>query len=123
MTDITPEEATRDAVHKTKNAQAAIELAREVQIEKAVKETALQTKEALLEGLREVFGESDSDNPQQMKVLVKRIPILCTNVTEMHSALKETREDVSDMKDHIKWAVRIIVGAFLLAVLNLIIGS
>lgn len=111
MEPLSPEAA--EAIHKAKNAAQAVEFAREVQLQKAVEETAQKTKEALLEGLREVFGESDSENPQQMKVLVRRIPILCTNVEQMH-------EDLKEMKDNQKWATRIVIGGVIAGVLAML---
>lgn len=109
----TSEEASAEAVHTAKNAQQAIEFAREAQLRQAVEETARRTKESLLEGLKEVFGEGDNKDPEQMKILVRRIPVLCTNVNQMH-------DDISDIKDNIKWAVRIVLGAVILAVLKVI---
>lgn len=118
--DLSPEAA--QAIHKTKSAQQAIELARAIEIERAVEQTALKTKEALLEGLKEVFGESDSENPQQMKVLVRRIPILCTNVAEMHSDLGEIKTSISGLpyiQSDLKW-LKIILGAIGVAILGAI---
>ena len=89
MTDLTPESA--EAIHKAKNAQQAIELAREEQIARTVAETAARTKDALLEGLREVFGDSDSKSPEEMKVLVHRIPILCTNFAQVQKDIGEIK--------------------------------
>src|SRR3954451_24947996 len=102
--DPTAEEASAVAVHKARSAQQAIEIARELQMQRAVEETAQKTKEALLEGLKEVFGGSDSEDPQQMRILVRRIPIICTSIEQMH-------DDISDIKDNLKWAIKIILGA------------
>jgi len=52
----------------------------------------LDTKQQLLEALKEVFGEGD--NPAQMKILVRRIPIICTNIEEMHEGIKDIKEHV-----------------------------
>lgn len=94
--DITPEEASREAVHKAKSAQQAIEFAREAQMAQMVTETAQKTKDALLEGLKQVFGDtSDSDSPNQMKILVRRIPILCTH-------FEKVQQDIGDIKLMVK---------------------
>lgn len=114
--DITAQEASAEAIHKTKNAAQAIETARELQLARAVEETAQKTKASLLEGLKEVFGESDSKDPDQMRILVRRIPILCTNIEQMH-------QDISSIQSNITWALRLIIGAILLAVLKLILLS
>lgn len=76
--------------------------------------TAQQTKEVLLSGLKEIFGDSDTKDPDQMRVLVRRIPILCTNIEAMHS-------DIADIKSSISWAIKIVLGAVILAVLKLIL--
>ena len=109
---ITTEEASAEAVHKTKNAQAAIELARELQINEAVERTAKSTKDALLAGLKEVFGESD--DPKEMRVLVRRIPILCTSIEAMHKSIEKIEKNLSR-------AVWIILTAVLLAFMKLIL--
>lgn len=108
------EEASALAVHKAKSAQQAVEFAREMQLREIAAETVKQTKDALLEGLKEVFGDyGDTKDPQQMKVLVQRIPILCTTIIQMH-------QDIADMKDNQKWAVRIVVGLFVAAVAKVV---
>src|SRR3954452_12729229 len=112
--DPTAEEAAAVAVHKARSLQQAVEVARELQMQRAVEETAHKTKEALLEGLKEVFGGSDSEDPQQMRILVRRIPIICTSIEQMHS-------DISDIKDNLKWGVRLVLGAVVVAIITLVI--
>ena len=56
-----------------------------------------QTKKIVIEALREVFNESD--NPPQMRVLIRRIPILCTNIEAMHKKLNNID---SNLEIHIK---------------------
>lgn len=107
------ENAADFAAHKAKSAQMAVEMSREIHMEEAIRKTALETKAALLEGLKEVFGDGDEKDPEQMRILVRRIPILCTNVEAMHS-------DISELKDTNKWTARIVIGAVILAVLKLI---
>lgn len=117
MTDseITSAEASAEAVHKAKNAAQAIEVARELQLAKAVEVTAQRTKQDMLEALKEVFGESDAKDPERMHVLVRRIPILCSSVLEMHS-------DIAEIKDNQKWATRAAVGA-LITILVGVVGA
>lgn len=69
---------------------------------------------ALTAALKNVFGNSDtSRDPEQMVILVRRIPILCTNVENMHVMIGE-------IKDNITWGTRIVIGAVILAVLALV---
>lgn len=104
--------ASEVAAHKAKSAQLAVELAREAQQRELVEQTAAKTKEALLDGLKEVFGEGDKD-PNQMTVLIRRVPILCTNIEAMHKAIDKINENQT-------WVVRIVVGAVIAGVLKLV---
>ncbi len=110
----TAHEASAEAAHKAKSAQAAVELARELQQAEMIEKTAQKTKEALLEGLREVFTNDATKSPSQMSVLIQRVPIICTSIMQMH-------DDIKDLKDSQRWAVRIVVGAVLAAVLKLVL--
>lgn len=119
--NLTPEEASAHAVHKAKSAAAAVELSREVQMQEAIQKTAEQTKQTVVEALKEVFGDGDENNPTQMKVLVRRIPILCTNIEAMHKEIANTREDVVEIKDNLKWGTRLVLGAVLLSLLGTVL--
>lgn len=116
MTDKNAQSASSEAVHKIKNAQQAIEIAREAQLAEAVAQTAKQTREAVFSSLKEIFGEGDAKDPEQMKILVRRIPILCTNIETMHT-------DIASIKSNITWGVRLVLGGVLLAVLKVIFIS
>lgn len=108
------QDTSAEAVHAAKNAAQAVEAAREAQLQQAIEDTAARTKAALLEGLREVFGESDNArDPDQMVVLVRRIPILCTNVEQMHA-------DIAKIQENIGWATKVVIGAVILGLLKLI---
>lgn len=111
--ELNPEQLSAEAVQKTKNAQQAIELAREAQIARAVEETARRTKADVLEVIQQVFGQESKKDPGEMKILVQRIPILCTQIVQMHN-------DIAEMKDSQKWATRIVVGLFIAAVAKMI---
>ncbi len=50
---------------------------------------------AMGEVLGGIFG-GGSENPQQMTVLVRRIPLLCTNVEHMHASIDEMKEIIKD---------------------------
>lgn len=106
--------ASAEAAHKAKTAAQAVEHAREVQLAQVVEETAQRTKEALLEGLKEVFGEGDGQDTDQMKVLVRRIPILCTNIEVMHT-------DIAAIKSNLNWVVRLVLGSVIAAILKIVL--
>lgn len=114
MIDTPAQTASEQAVHKIKNAQQAIELAREAQLAEAVTQTAHQTREAVFSSLKEIFGEGDPKNPGQMKILVNRIPFICDDVRRIHS-------DIASIKNNITWGVRIVLTAVLLAVLKVVL--
>lgn len=117
------QDASKEAVHAVAGAAEAVEAARAAQLAEiseenkrvakaAALETAELTKTALVESLKEVFGEGDR-NDGQMVVLVRRIPILCTNVEQMHKAIES-------IQGNITWGVRIVIAAVFLALLKLI---
>ena len=122
--EMSAEEASAVAVHKARSAAQAVEVSREVALQKVVEETAIRTRESVLSALQEVFGESDSENPQQMKVLVRRIPILCTNVEKMHADIGDlkniaatNRENIAGINDNLKWVVRLALGAMITGII------
>jgi len=105
MSDIELSPEASEAVHKARNAAQALELSREAQL--------IEIKKGLFEGLRQVFGEGD--NPAQMTVLVRRIPILCTNIDAMHKSIEKIETNMT-------WGVRIVLGAVLLGVLKVVLN-
>lgn len=110
------EEASAIAVHKAASLQQATETARELQLQDIIEESARRTEASILKGLKEVFGDSDSEDPQKMKVLVRRIPILCTSVMKMH-------DDLSEIKGNIKWAMRLFISGIGTIIIALIISA
>lgn len=107
-------EVSHEAVHKAREAAQAIEVAREAQLADVVEKTAMRTKAALLEGLKEVFANDNDKTPSEMSVLIQRVPILCTNVIQMH-------DDIANIKSNLTWIVRLVVGAVVVALLKLIL--
>ena len=73
-------------------------------------------KKSLKEVIESVFSESDTKDPEYMKVLVRRIPILCTNIEAMH-------KNIDNINDNIKWITRLIIGTVILALLGLVIAN
>ncbi len=79
MTDITPEEASKEAVHAVKNAQQAVELARSIQLEEHL------SVEKMAEAFRRVL--SDGVDGKQRVILLKRIPIICNDILQIKADL------------------------------------
>ena len=100
------EEASAEAVHKAKNAAQAIELARQAQQAELVEQTAQKTKEALMEGLKEVFKD-ESGEDSNVIVRWKRIPFLCKSVEEMHQSLEKQAINTT-------WLIRGMLGLYAL---------
>jgi len=112
---LTPSEASNDA----KDAKMADELSREVHLAEAISKSAAETKIALIESLREVFGEGDEKrDPDQMKILIRRIPLICNDIKAINVGLADIKTDVTSINDNLKWAVRLILGAVILALLS-----
>ncbi len=103
------------AAHKAKSAALAVEMSREIHLEEAIQKTAAQTKQALLDGLKEVFGYGDErQGSEQMSILVRRIPLICQDVKQIHV-------DISDIKGNIKWGVRLVIGSLVTALVAALI--
>src|SRR4051812_44881346 len=100
--DPTAAEAAAVAVHKASSLQQAVEVARELQMQQVVEASGQRAKEGVIEGFREVFGNSDSENPQQMRVIVRKIPILCVNVEKTQRDISDIKDDMKELKDTIK---------------------
>lgn len=106
--------ASKDAVHKQKNAAQAVEVAREAQMLELAQKTAEQTEAALLRSLQSIFGMNGGDrSKQEMNVLVQRVPILCINIAAMF-------KEIAEIKDNQKWAVRAVIGASITIVVTVI---
>lgn len=109
-------ETVHDAVHAVRDAQQAVEMARQAQLHEAVEKTAARTKESLLEGLKEVFGDSEAKDPAQMKVLVHRIPILCTRIDAMDKNIEELRDGQT-------FAIRAILGGIVSIIVAVVVAA
>lgn len=100
-TNITPDdlsEEAKEAIHQTRNAQQAVELAREVQNKQLVEDTALRTRDSVLEGLKEIFSD-DAKDPGKMTVLTQRVPLLCQNVEQTHKEIGEINTKLDKLSD------------------------
>jgi|GEM_PF-3627806 len=75
-----------------------------------------------IEALREVFGEGDEKrDPEQMKILIRRIPLICNDVKAINVGMDDIKGDIASINDNLKWAVRLIIGAVILGLLKLIL--
>lgn len=86
---IRAERLAMDVVEKAKVAAEAVENSRLAQAEL---HNANYT-EMIATALREVFTVNGDKDPE-MKVILKRVPILCINVESMHETLKEIKENM-----------------------------
>jgi hypothetical protein len=91
------------AAHAAKNAQQAVEIAREAQIAEMVAKTAEETKRAVFEGLQQIFRPADKNDPGQMTIIHQKIPVICADVATIKS-------DIAELKDDSKWNKRAIIG-------------
>jgi Fe-S cluster assembly ATPase SufC len=115
------EDASKEAVHTAKNAAQAVEVARQTQMIEVAKAAAAETKIMLMESLREVFGEGDQKNPEQMQILVQRIPLICQDVNQIHVDIREVKDSVEKINNNTVWGVRLILGTVILAILKVIL--
>ena len=116
--NMTPgEQASAVAAQKTKNAQAAIETSREVHQAEMIG----QTKDIVIEALREVFGEGDKGASGEMNILVRRIPFICDDIKQIHKDNSLTTAAIEKINNNISKGVWIILTAVILAVLKLVL--
>lgn len=114
-TEKTPaQEASATAVTAAKVAAKAVEVSREAQLAEAVEKTAVQTKQALLEGLKEIFGGPNQEDPEHMQIIYSKIPVLCVRVDAID-------KNIEEIKDGIKWVIRMVIGAVIVALISLVI--
>lgn len=111
--DFLPEES-KEAIHAAKNAAQAVEIARQEQIEAAVRANDERMAGLFQSALREVFGPTTPHDTEQMHVLLPKIPLLCLTVENMKLTLEE-------IKSNQTWAVRLILGAVIMAALGTIL--
>ena len=57
------------------------------------------------------LGETDG---QTQPILIKRIPFICRDILDM-------KEDISNINGNIKWGVRLVVGAVILALIYVVL--
>ncbi|MBR1146674.1 hypothetical protein [Bradyrhizobium sp. AUGA SZCCT0431] len=72
-------------------------------------EQAKNITDAVVKEVKAIFAHDGDSN-----ILVKRIPLICNDILSM-------KADISQINDNIKWGVRIIIGAVLVAVLALVL--
>lgn len=92
--DITADEASDEAAHKAKSAAFAVEVSRELH----QKELVAQTKDAMIDALREIFGDGDKAASGEMNILIRRIPFICDDIVQMHKGIDRISSDLAWMK-------------------------
>lgn len=104
------EEAAANAVHKTKNAQAAIELARQVQLDEVFSKIDERIERAVQRG----FSAGIDD---KRFIDVSRIPLICQSIVGIDKKLDElvTKQEF--------WPVKTIVYAIVGLMLSAVIGA
>lgn len=96
-------EASADAVHQAKNAQQAVEVAREAQMVSAV---AVAVKQA--------FNIDDEEGRQKRFVDVSRVPLICQAIVGIDQRLKAIEANLT-------WGIRLVVGAVILALIYVVL--
>ncbi len=80
MTDISPEEAAREAAHAARDAEYARNIAREALMEQHL------SVDKMADAFRKVL--SDGIDGKQRVILLKRIPIICNDILQMKGDLQ-----------------------------------
>lgn len=105
--------SSKEAIHAAKNAAQAVELAREEQLVSAMRFNDERTVKLFVDAIHSVFGPVNADQ-DQMRILIPKIPLLCLTVQNQGKMMTE-------IKDDLKWATRLILGAVILAALGVIL--
>ncbi len=96
------DDASAEAVHKAKQAQQAVEIAREAQMASAI-----------ANAVKEVFS-LDDENGRKRFVDISRVPLICQAILGIDQRLKT-------MEGNLTWGVRLVVGAVILALIYVVI--
>ena len=96
------DEASAEAIHKAKNAQQAVEFAREAQLASAI-----------AQAVKEIFSLDDGQGRKRF-VDISRVPLICQAILGIDERLKT-------MEGNLTWGVRIVIGAFIVALTALVL--
>lgn len=113
------ENAAEFAAHKAKSAQMAAEISREVHQQELVG----QTKDAVREVFHEVFGKLENTSEADSNMLVKRIPFICIDIKQIQQDNTASAKDIAEIKDNIKWGVRLALGALVTGLVAILFTS
>lgn len=56
----------------------------------------------ITKAIEDIFGSSDSKNPEQMRILVRRIPVLCVQIEKMSEQMEAMHETTGKLDSYIK---------------------
>lgn len=107
-----PEITSAEAIQKAKEAAAAVEASRLVQIDASNRESEKRMIESFTAAIERAF--STDDDGQKKFIDITRIPVICHDIASM-------QRDIAAINDSLKWAVRIVIGGVIVAVLAQII--
>lgn len=100
------EQAAQMAIEKATKAAQAIEDSRKAQLDLSDKKLS----DAIAVALKDVFGEKENSG---RFIDTSRIPLICQDIKGIHTEL-------SGIQDNMKWIIRLIIGAVIMALLGLI---
>lgn len=107
------EKLLSDAAEKAQQVVDKADLVAEALLRATTKSDEKMSK-TIADALREVFSEPDSENPEHMKIIYSRIPILCIRVDTMDKNIQEIRNGI-------KWVVGLVLGGVILGILKVVI--
>lgn len=103
------ESASAEHVQAATVAAETAEKARAAQIREIMQESDERMSRIMTSALKEVFGPEDTGTFAN----VVRIPLICQDIKTM-------KTDISSINDNLKWGVRIVIGAVIIALLGLL---
>lgn len=85
--------ASKEAIHKARGLQQAVEIARAAQIDSAIAANSRSTQDALVAALRQVFGENTESG---RFIDVTKIPLICKSIVDIHNNLEEIKHSLEN---------------------------
>lgn len=87
----------------------------------AVAAALAESEARFVAALKQIFDGGDSHDPEEVKVLVHRIPLICQDVKTIHADLAAVKTDVGKINANMERGVWIILSAVILALLKLVL--
>lgn len=111
-----PQIASLDAIEKSRAAAEAIEISRSTQLKSMLDDVEKRNIATLSGVLTKVFGDFESSG---RFIDLKKIPLICAQISQIHTDIGNTNVNVEKINESIKWVVRVIIGTLVTGLIGL----